>query len=323
MDSDKAKSLDRALHLLDLLTPDRWQSSKELGAAVGVNARTIKGYTDVFKRWGWPVESRDGRAGGYRLEYLLAKNLNFSSSELIAFAIFSCQGSSVLPPAEAEKLKAKLKALLSEPARRHVDALEESVSTRAFTPSDWELVEHVEACLRDRRNTLVLDYQKPSDPQPSRREVSPLGLRFDKQVLYLDLVELSSGKTKSFRFDRIHRATRLRQDQAFEPPSNAVVEHHKWDFGEGGLIRVDLEVTASLARWLQENPEHPSQEVRSEGDRHFVSYQVKRLGLFADWVMSLRGARVVGPEELRAAIVDRAQAWLGADGTLGVPWETG
>lgn len=65
MDTNKAKSLDRALRFLDLLTVDHWQPASALGAQVGVDSRTIKTYATVFKSWGWPIESRDGRSGGY------------------------------------------------------------------------------------------------------------------------------------------------------------------------------------------------------------------------------------------------------------------
>ncbi len=277
----------------------------------------------VFKEWGWPIESRDGRAGGYRLEYVLPKDIHFTPSELMAFAIFSCQGSSVLPATEAEKLKGKLKALFSAPTRRGVDALEGAITVKALAANDWELMEHVYACLSDPHCMLVLDYQKPTETEPTRREVYPVKMRVENQVFYLDLVQPPESKVKSFRFDRIKRACRVRQDQPFHPVEKTCTEDHKWDFGSGDVVPVELEVTPGLARWLRENPEHPSQELRTESERCFVSYQVKRVNLFADWVLSLRGARVVGPEELRVAIADRARAWLGVDGTLGVPWETG
>ena len=58
---------------------------------------------------------------------------------------------------------------------------------------------------------------------------------------------------------------------------------------------VRIKVSESLARWLEENPAHPSQEL-SEGQ---VTFQVTNPKAMARWVTSLYGLEVLEPKELR------------------------
>ncbi len=318
---ERLSSLEKGLLFYDLLLPDRWQSARTIGEQIGVDQRTIKSYARLLMDYGWPILSQNGRGRGYKLDGVTPESLRFTPRDLFTLAILLAQGSTVLPSLEANKLKAKLRALLPEDSRSQVENLEELISAQGFAPRDWDLVEKVGTCLYDRRYSLVIEYQGRTDEVPGRRQVLPLGIRSSENVLYLDLFDLDKRAHRSFRFDRIHRATLLKQNCAYDEPPAKSFEVHKWDFGSDPFVDASLEVSPSLAHWLIENPEHPSQTLREEEGRHYAAYRVRRLELFADWVIGLRGARVVQPPELHDLVRQRAQAWLNDDGTLNLGWE--
>lgn len=319
--AEKRSSLEKGLLLYDLLLPDQWQSSKSLGEQIGVDQRTVKNYARLLMAYGWPILSQNGRGRGYKLDGVTPESLRFTPRDLFTLAILLAQGSTVLPSLEADKLKAKLRALLPEDSRSQVENLEELISAQGFAPRDWDLVEKVGTCLYDRKYSLVIEYKGRTDELPGRRQVLPLGIRSSENVLYLDLFDLDKRAHRSFRFDRIHRAVLLKQDRAYDEPPAESFEVHKWDFGSESFVDAVLEVSPGLAHWLMENPEHPSQTVREDEGRHYVAYRVRRMKLFADWVIGLRGARVVQPAKLCDLVRQRALAWLNDDGTLNLEWE--
>lgn len=321
MSLPKTSSLEKGLLFYDSLLCEEWQSSESLGTLIGVDQRTIKKYASLLRDYGWPVLSAKGKGKGYKLGEICPDTLRLTSRDLFTLAILLAQGSSMLPSAEATKLKSKLKALLPNAARQRVSNLEELVSVQGFEPKDWDLVEHIGTGLSDRRYSLLLDYQGSSDAEIQRRHVLPIRIRSKNAVWYLDLFDLVKSKARSFRFDRIRRAVLLKQECYHPEPEAEEFTDHKWDFGSGEAIQVAIEVTESLANWLGENPEHHSQRIKILGTRIHVTYEIRRVELFADWVMSLRGARIVGPEILKKIVRTRATSWLSDQGTLGVSWE--
>ena len=317
----KRTSLEKGLLFYDLLLSDRWQSSSSLGLQLGVDSRTVKNYAKTLMAYGWPVKKGNGRSGGYKLDDVDFGSLRFTPRDLFSLAILLAQGCSVLPENEANKLRSKLRALLPEQNREKIDGLQEAIAVQGFAPKDWELVEQIGTCLYDRHYCLVLDYRGRTDPEPRRRRVLPLGIRSQDMSLYLDLFDLEIQKHRGFRFDRIYRSTLIKQAEKYADPPPHLAKTHKWDFGTEVPTKVHLEISESLARWLEEKPEHESQVLNQVNGRHYATYQVTRLELFADWLLSLRGVRIVEPQALRDIVTSRARAWLEDEATLKIPWE--
>jgi hypothetical protein len=71
--------------------------------------------------------------------------------------------------------------------------------------------------------------------------------------------------------------------------------YHKWDVEGDSKCHVRIRVTPSLARWLVENPAHPSQRIE-DGT---VCFQVSNPVAMARWVTSLYGLEVLEPLVLR------------------------
>ena len=88
--------------------------------------------------------------------------------------------------------------------------------------------------------------------------------------------------------------------------------YHKWDVEGDEKKTVEIKVSDSLARWLSENPAHPSQELQG----NLVTYQVSNPKAMTRWVTSLYGLEVLKPQELRdeLAAVSRELIELYGDG---------
>ncbi len=314
-------SLERGLLFFDSLSHDEWQTSQSLARQLGVKNRTVKTYAALFKSYGWPVISQSGRGRGYKLEALGADSVRFTSRELFSLAILLAQGTSNLPALEAEKLRSKLKSLLPDAFHRQVSDLEDLIAVQGFAPKDWQLVEDVGRCLSDRRYSLLLDYQGSADSEVRRRHILPVRIRWKDSSCYLDLFDLDKKQHRSFRFDRVSRSSLILQQVPHPEPPEGTFESHKWDFGSGTFEGVTLEITHSLAQWLIEKPEHPSQTIERRDNLVFVHFKIRRLELFADWVLSLRGARVLENDKLKEIVGERIRAWSSERGSLGIPWE--
>jgi hypothetical protein len=95
-------------------------------------------------------------------------------------------------------------------------------------------------------------------------------------------------------------------NQNFLPPvdyESKSALFHKWDIGGTEPVPVTCRVDEDLARWLRENPIHPSQEVK-DGQ---LTLSVKDLDALAHWLLSLRGLEVLNPPLLRQKVADKAK----------------
>ena len=146
--------------------------------------------------------------------------------------------------------------------------------------------------------------------------------RYQDGSCYVDSLDLDKNGARSYRLDRFVKTSLLRQEHPISRvPTDEVLETHKWDFGDGELTNVKIKVRAPLAAWLEEKPVHSTQSIVRDGDNFLVSFQIRKLELFVDWVMSLRGAQAIEPPELVSRVKLRAQTILEQSGTLNVHWE--
>ena len=78
---------------------------------------------------------------------------------------------------------------------------------------------------------------------------------------------------------------------------------HPWDVKAAAPVKVEIQVESGLARQLQRQPLHPSQELK--GDRLIL--KVSGPDRVVDWLMSVQGAELLSPRWLRGAIARRAK----------------
>lgn len=314
--STRYQSLRKALNLFDLLVGDDFQSKATLASSLGIEPRTVKGYIDVLEEFGWPIE-RSGK--GFRLSDVGAA-ARFTEADLLLVAILLAQGSSTLPAAEFERLSTKLVSLLPQPSVTKVRELHDKVEQIGGRSGEIHVLTCIGRCLSDPHYQLVADYQKSDDEQPQRRQLLPLKLRYQKESWYIDCHDLEKNGFRSFRVDRFLSVQLLRQDQPIPHPDPACGSSHKWDFGHEEPVEVTIEATERLAKWLEQNPEHDSQQILSQDGSWLISYRVRKLEFFVDWVLGLRGAKPVHPPALLETVEARCRAFLETGGTLGVEW---
>lgn len=310
------QSLRKALTLFDLLVGDEFQTKAALGTFLGLDPRTVKGYIDVLEEFGWPVE-RSRR--GFRLSPTGAA-ARFSEDDLLLLAILLAHGAATLPPAEFERLSRKLESLLPETSVSKVREFHDKVEHSGGRSPEIQVLAQIGRCLSDARCQIVADYQKTDGGEPQRRILLPIKLRYQHDCCYVDCHDLEKGSERSFRLDRFVKIQIVKQDIPLSKPESKGVSTHKWDFGDAEVISVSLQVTDRLARWLRQNPEHPSQDLEQHDCGWIVTYQVRHMGFLLDWVMSLRGAKALSPPELVNAVQARCSAVLQTGGTLEVEW---
>lgn len=314
--SEKYQSLRRALEVFELLQGDEYVTKRQLADSVGVEARTVKDYLDVFCSYDWPIERKHAR--GFRLASHAAIQ-KFSEEELLYLAILMAQGAATLPGEKFEKLSRKLLNMLPPSSLEKVETLHRQVEKTGAAVHPVEVLSAIGKCLADPCLQIVADYQKTDDEETQRREVVPIKLRFESDFCYVDVYDLQKKGHRSFRLDRFKRVSLLRQSEPISRPSE-VKKAHKWDFGENKPIVVRIETTERLHNWLRENPAHSSQRLAQQNGTYQAEYTVRRLSFFVDWVVSLRGARAMEPAELTEAVRSRCRALLETGGTMNVEW---
>lgn len=78
---------------------------------------------------------------------------------------------------------------------------------------------------------------------------------------------------------------------------------HPWDVKAASPVEVQIKVEPGLAKFLQTNPLHPSQEIK--GDR--LTLRVSGPDRIVDWLMSVQSAELVSPSWLRGTVARRAK----------------
>jgi len=167
-----------------------------------------------------------------------------------------------------------------------------------------------------KRLQLRLAYQGIEDAEPRWRQVEPLGLFHTGRAWYLEAFDLESFQQKTFRLSRVSQATVLGlpiiESQGL--PSRAP-GFHRWSLNGGPKYQIQIELNAKLARWFRENPIHPLQQL----DKNRLSFEATDLPRVADWLLSLRGARIVAPVELSDCVKLRLQELILEHGDIRCP----
>ena len=202
-----SQTSSRLLELLSLLQGRRdWQGS-ELADRLEVSGRTIRRDIEGLRQLGYPVESRTGPAGGYRLRAGTAMPpLLLDDDEAIAIAVGlrTAAGASVTGIEEtAVRALVKLEQVLPAHLRRRVSALGSATSTLPATgPTvDPQHLSVIAAACRD-SECLRFGYRR-RDGTDSRREVEPHSLVNRGRRWYLVAWDRRRDDWRTFRIDRL------------------------------------------------------------------------------------------------------------------------
>lgn len=313
-----SRQVENALVLLDALDHECWTTSAELGELLGLGRQAITPYIRAWREVGYGIESIKGK--GHRLTAPRAEgNLLLTEDELYTLFLSLSRSTSDFPEQVVTRLKRRLLTLLSEKRQVEAKSLKVKNGHEGTFFQDFEILGTLQTSFRNQQ-VVRLSYQGLKDDQPKTRIVLPVEFVPKRNSWYLVAFDIEKAGERHLRIDRIFSAVAL-PERCDLPDDFRRASMHPWDFGDDNY-EVQLLVRPDLARWLEEEPAHPSQELRQEPDGNFkLSYKIASVGKFVDWLMGLRGFQLLDPEPVKQALQSRAQEIVSAQGTFHVPWE--
>ena len=201
----------RLLRLLSLLQARRDWTGTELAARLGVTTRTVRNDIDRLRRLGYPVDARQGVAGGYRLgTHGALPPLLLDDDEAVAVAVgLRTAASSSIAGIEETSVRAlaKLQQVLPPRLRHRVSAFQShTLPMPSRGPQvDMDMLTVMAGACRDHER-LRFEYQAHSGAT-SRRSVEPYRLLNDRRRWYLVAWDLDRDAWRTFRVDRIELRT--------------------------------------------------------------------------------------------------------------------
>lgn len=303
----------RLLTLIHRICAEPGQTANQLAEATGRVDRTIFRDIAELEKAGFPIYNDNG----YRFAtdaFLPAINLTPSEmfSLFVAVRLLESQDEEMLG-AEARRAMEKLLRGVRENRRPDLGALRDAVQVaEVYEDTGANLLGEMQSALSQGRQ-VIIDYQGMKDEKPEPRQLDPLGLFCFRQVWYLHAHDHNRNGLRNFRLSRIRRTQMTDIPVKMEAKMEiGQASYHKWDVEGDEKKTVEIKVSDSLARWLSENPAHPSQELQG----NLVTYQVSNPKAMTRWVTSLYGLEVLKPQDLRdeLAAVSRELIDLYGDG---------
>ncbi|GAP80502.1 transcriptional regulator, DeoR family [Brachybacterium sp. SW0106-09] len=325
--------------MLAVLQTGRELSGPELAARLGVSERTLRRDGERLRRLGYGIESRRGPGGGYRLTAgTRMPPLLLDDDEAVAMqvglAIVAASGARRVKEAgggmndgsadgtadgpggiaeAAEQARAKLLQLLPPRLRPRAGALHEALEVGVPSAPDVEAgaLSALAQAIYDHRAVRVAHAR--DGEECTRREVEPHRLVHRYARWYLLAWDRTREGWRTFRVDRLHVIAPT--GARFVPravPEGAGGEHLR-EAVRRGRQRVELEVSATPAEIADALPYEELELSPGEGGATRVVAHVRDAAWVPHLLAVLPGtARVLGPAEVRQAVLAQARAVLAA-----------
>lgn len=145
------------------------------------------------------------------------------------------------------------------------------------------------------------------------RRLAPHGIGHRSGHWYVVGVD-ASGKERVFRADRIEDLQLGQEMNAFERTPgltvSAAMANHPWETGEGAALEVSVRFDESAAWWAERRLGRSGVRGRRNDDGSTeVTLTVNHLDAFLGWILSFGAqAEVLGPDEVRRALIERVEA---------------
>ena len=202
----------RLLELLEILQTRPLTTGREIAERLGIDPRTARRYVAVLQGIGIPIEGQRGVGGGYRIRpgYRLPP-LMLGDDEAVAVVLGLLATRTPSPDGLSDAVAralAKINRVLPSTLRRQVEALEETLdftAARGSAPPDAALVLLLADAIRRRRRLHTAYRSFTGDV--SERELSPCGLVAHSHCWYLVAYDHLRDDLRTFRVDRMWRAT--------------------------------------------------------------------------------------------------------------------
>ncbi len=303
---DKQKQFQRLLRLTGELLGSRGKTVAELGGIDASSRRQIQRDLAKLRECGLPLHDSEAheRPPRYWLDNLRVAGSQLDLEETLAVTMATL----LAGPKELGQLArrgwSKLHYTVINGQEKRVKA---DLPARVSTQTSWELplevLKAVSTALLDARR-LRIYYRSFKDARHRWRVVEPVQLFFQDRW-YLSARDPEDSVQKNFRIDRIRKLELT--DEVFKrlaAPDNP--HFHRWDLVEGEPVALRCRVDASVARWLKENPVHPSQSIRGSELR----LSVRDTESFLIWALGLTHCEVLQPAEVRERMRRRLQDML-------------
>jgi predicted DNA-binding transcriptional regulator YafY len=160
---------------------------------------------------------------------------------------------------------------------------------------------------------LQIEYQSVGRPTPSQRILEPYGLAIYQSSIYVIAVESGRDEDKEpeerlrhWKLDRFSKADAL--DDWFKPDEDVDLQEHLGQslgiFSGVKTTEYTIRLTAAAARWIQEDPWHPKQQLAEQSDGSFLlTVQAYQDTEVIQKVMFLgTEAEIIAPASCRKAI---------------------
>lgn len=275
------------------------QTAVELGDKCGRDNRTIQRDVRILREKGYAIVNDSG----YRFyERPHLPPIVFEDREVIALQLACTLAQSHVDSELREVIGTvfdKIKQTLTESKLRSSQALEKRIAVPGGSNGDTVFLKLTQAI--EAQRLARFSYRGFKDDSPRDRVVEPLGLIFQDGRWYLDAFDRESLEKRTLRLERIQNL----EISAERFPSRGFIPEeagfHAWDIDGEEPTVVVLEVMPQLARWLVENPPHPSLEVKQPR----ASLKVRAPENLIPWLLSLRGAKLLSPVWLKEKVLSR------------------
>ncbi len=298
---DKKDKANRLMALSTMLR-NRGYTVEELAEHFGRSVRSLYRDLDDLRAEHIPVELHGGM---YRIDPSHSMpTLNLTENELIALYL-ACRTLELRGtlPDETRSALEKMRASALAASRHGLGVVEQVIEVAPVAAATSP--EHFKTVLEgyQKRRVVEILYHSRDREEPVWRRIEPWGYFFFAETWYVVGHDHLSGQQRTFRHDRV-RESRL-TEQSYDQPKGfdlGSAMFHRFDVGEGPEIKVRLQVSPELVRYLTETPGHHSQ--RFEGD--VVEYRVKAPLRMTQWLLGLGVLEVLEPADLRAEVARMA-----------------
>jgi predicted DNA-binding transcriptional regulator YafY len=256
---------------------------------------------------GIPVDGQPGIGGGYRLRAGTRLPPLMLSDEEAAAVVYGLMLAERRGLSGADGALAKIARVLPDRLTRRVDRLRDRLRLSGEpdpAPVSGEMLLVIAEAVR-RRRSLQIGYAR-RDGKPSTREIEPLGLVAQRGRWYVPARDRSSDEVRTFRADRIARATigepAAPPEPGFDPAAHVVQMLARlpraWE--------IEVELDAPMSEIAGRVPATLA-ELTPAGSRTRLEMRADSL----DWVAGVLAGlgadfRVIRPDELREHIADLA-----------------
>ncbi len=306
----------RLLSLILLLQSRPSWKAGELASELGISERTIHRYMGMLDEMGIPIYSERGPYGGFSLVrgYKLPPLL-FTAEEATVLYMGANLVREVWGPTYGDAVTAvtaKLDNVLPDDLRQEVTLAQQSLVVGGLTAIDYRpwapILSTLRECIGGRQCVRLL--YKSFARDETEREVDPYALTFQWGLWYLVGFCHMRQQMRTFRVDRIHKATPL--ERRFAIPSDfSVRDYLAHAMQSEPTYNVTVHVEASAAPEVRERHGHWMGIVDHDDGSITAQFRVANLDWTTGWVLSYgAAARALHPPELVARVKDAATGAL-------------